>query len=308
MTDDDLYMINKKRSVVVERLLAGRMTNYTTGLLLGAVVVGMAFGAPSHGRATTILPTAVWSGAITNSNCSSSLNLCGQSVLPVTGPGVTGSPPQEVVGSVSPSPSIFAETAVPPILLPIDSRSASSDAQLLYNIEVTCSGTSCAITVPVIGLGIGAVGSSPGPTASSDVRLIVGTTTILDVSSQNNTVTGVGPGLTQPVTSAFSYSDTLSLVLDFIYTVELDADTNVGTSAGAQSATAFIDPLFFIDPSFANAGQYSILTSPGIGNSTPLPSTWVMLLTGLAGLGFFAYRGPRKASTRAASRSAAAAV
>jgi hypothetical protein len=28
--------------------------------------------------------------------------------------------------------------------------------------------------------------------------------------------------------------------------------------------------------------------------TTPLPSTWLMLLGGLVGLGFFVYRGPKK--------------
>ena len=35
------------------------------------------------------------------------------------------------------------------------------------------------------------------------------------------------------------------------------------------------------------SGSYSIA-------ATPLPSTWLMLLSGVVGLGFFAYRGTKK--------------
>jgi hypothetical protein len=59
---------------------------------------------------------------------------------------------------------------------------------------------------------------------------------------------------------------------------------------GPVSATAYIDPYFFIDPSTPDAGQYSIVTSFGIGNAepgaVPEPSTWAMMLLGFLGLGW----------------------
>jgi hypothetical protein len=59
-----------------------------------------------------------------------------------------------------------------------------------------------------------------------------------------------------------------------------------------ESAGAFLDPIFFIDPTFAGADRYSIETSLGIGNvsAVPEPSTWAMLLLGFAGIGFIACR------------------
>jgi hypothetical protein len=39
------------------------------------------------------------------------------------------------------------------------------------------------------------------------------------------------------------------------------------------------------------------LTVPGSVVTTPLPATWIMMLTSLAGLGFFAYRGRKNWST-----------
>jgi len=66
-------------------------------------------------------------------------------------------------------------------------------------------------------------------------------------------------------------------------------------SGGSQYVSAFIDPMFT-----APAG-YSIELSPGVGNSlasaTPLPSTWLMLLGGLVGLGFIAHCGSKNGST-----------
>jgi hypothetical protein len=64
-----------------------------------------------------------------------------------------------------------------------------------------------------------------------------------------------------------------------------------GSSDG--SISAFLDPLFSIDPNFAGASNYSIETSFGIGNAVgavPEPSTWAMMIFGFAGVGFTAYR------------------
>jgi hypothetical protein len=56
--------------------------------------------------------------------------------------------------------------------------------------------------------------------------------------------------------------------------------------------------LSFIERSSADQ-QGNILDNVTL-SSTPLPSTWSMLLVGFAGLGFFAYRGARKASVATA--------
>jgi hypothetical protein len=49
-----------------------------------------------------------------------------------------------------------------------------------------------------------------------------------------------------------------------------------------------------------NENPNTITISPLI-SATPLPSTWVMLLGGLVGLGFFAYRGTKKGSAAVAA-------
>jgi hypothetical protein len=53
----------------------------------------------------------------------------------------------------------------------------------------------------------------------------------------------------------------------------------------ANGGSASIDPFIFVDPSFANAGLYTITLSPGVGNGVagvPEPATWAMLIGGLA--------------------------
>lgn len=275
------------------------MRTKITDFILGAVIVGAAFCAPSIASAGTItvLPVAIWSGTVTTGACASSIGLCGLGQQNITGPGDTGSSPVEVIGKTS--PSIIATAAVPAITsadFPIDSRSAHAGAQLLYNLEVMCTGLTCPVTVPIGGTGVAFV-TSLGANASSKVKLSIGTITILNVLSTNGTATGLPTGA---VSSGFIYSSgTLNLVPNFIYTVSMEADADAATASGAQSASAFIDPFFFIIPGFPDAGQYSIITSPGIDNisAVPEPSSWMMLLTGLAGLGFFMYRGPKKCST-----------
>jgi hypothetical protein len=65
------------------------------------------------------------------------------------------------------------------------------------------------------------------------------------------------------------------------------------------TAITFLDPYFSLDPSLVDAG-YSILTSPGIGNSlvaaVPLPAALPLFATGLAGLGWLARRRRKQAA------------
>jgi len=82
-----------------------------------------------------------------------------------------------------------------------------------------------------------------------------------------------------------------------IYQVSLNAQALPPSGDGMStlfSSTAAVDPLFTIDPSFANASQYALVFSPGVSNSAagavPEPSTWVMLLVGTFCLGPFAIR------------------
>jgi hypothetical protein len=88
-------------------------------------------------------------------------------------------------------------------------------------------------------------------------------------------------------TSATQFSGTISWLAssgaigDYI---SVQAVAAVGDSLTAQSSTAFADPFLFIDPAFANAAQYSIVLSPGVGNGLPatVPEPATLGLTSLA--------------------------
>ena len=80
-------------------------------------------------------------------------------------------------------------------------------------------------------------------------------------------------------TAATQFSGTISwrassgAIGDYI---SVQAVAAVGDSLTAQSSTAFADPFLSIDPTFADAAQYSIVLSPGVGNgirAVPEPAT-----------------------------------
>jgi len=73
--------------------------------------------------------------------------------------------------------------------------------------------------------------------------------------------------------------------------VNIHVQASAGSSPNSEAASAFADPFIFVDPSFLNASQYSVVLSPGVGNglaaAAPEPATWALLLSGglLCGVG-----------------------
>jgi hypothetical protein len=125
----------------------------------------------------------------------------------------------------------------------------------------------------------GSLFSDSGTMQSTDFLRVAGTT-IVNVTSTGGNNNG-----------AFTRSATLS---GLSYNVDYLVEMNVTALAHPSgTATTFLDPYFFLDPSLVDLG-YSIITSPGIGNSlasaVPEPSTWAMMILGFAGIGFMAYR------------------
>ena len=131
-----------------------------------------------------------------------------------------------------------------------------------------------------------------GPTP--DVLVDVSGRTIL--SGGDASLRVAGQGIIAAINGAGSSFDiTISLPTGSAIDVLLDAAAAAQLGGpGSGSASAYLDPYFSIDPSNPNADQYSILVSPGIGNSpasgVPELSTWAMLLLGFAGLGYAGYR------------------
>jgi hypothetical protein len=80
-------------------------------------------------------------------------------------------------------------------------------------------------------------------------------------------------------------------------TLHLAVEAQSGDSSFAEWANAAVDPYIFIDPNFANASNYSIIVSPGVGNGLPvsaLPEPATMALTA-SGLIMLISRGRQRA-------------
>lgn len=84
-----------------------------------------------------------------------------------------------------------------------------------------------------------------------------------------------------------------SITANTVYEIDLFAQVTVGFLYD-QTAHTLADPMIYIDPTFANAGNYTLIQSPGIENNagstaTPEPCTMVLTICGL-GLAAFAKR------------------
>jgi hypothetical protein len=91
----------------------------------------------------------------------------------------------------------------------------------------------------------------------------------------------------------WSVNQTFQFNTNTIYTVELSTFATITELPGKSgTVSAWVDPTFSLDPSVSNPSQFSLIFSPGITNVSvvPLPSTWGMMLMGLVGLGFVAFR------------------
>ena len=67
---------------------------------------------------------------------------------------------------------------------------------------------------------------------------------------------------------------------------------NIGFSGGYYNP--LLNDTYTITLSVLDANNNSLGSVTEVINATPLPSTWLMLLSGFVGLGFFAYRGSKK--------------
>jgi hypothetical protein len=94
--------------------------------------------------------------------------------------------------------------------------------------------------------------------------------------------------------SSFSGGLSLTVASGATEEIVLGVGANASASQGGH-AFASIDPAIFVDPTFSDAGDYSIELSLGVGNGLPVagvpePATWTMLIIGFVGLGAAALR------------------
>jgi hypothetical protein len=77
-----------------------------------------------------------------------------------------------------------------------------------------------------------------------------------------------------------------------VYEISVEANAIAGGFLDPFVSTTFamVDPVIEVDPNDPNAADFIVLTSPGIGNAVPEPTTWAMMLVGFAGLGIAGYR------------------
>lgn len=264
----------------MKSLLAASARNtiaWSFGLLCATV-----FGLPSGANA---VPVFAFSGG-----CVSTSAPC---VVP-TAPGTTtstasdGSSQATITATASPIASITATATSNGGLY-----GATAVEQLQYYIEIVGP---AGPDVPLGYLAHGSVLSSNAAGASVlfSINTITGGNT--SVSSINgtgsancpNNCAGLQPGFDP---ASFTISNTLPAPVNTLIEIGLYAQAGASGGFGPQSATAFIDPMFFVD--LADPSAYSIILSEGIGNATsatPLPTALPLFAGGLGLIGLLTRR------------------
>lgn len=244
---------------------------------------------PSQAEATTV---AVWSGFVSVSTGFGAHDVSKSATISTVGTQAVSSADgsASVQSTATPLPGITSTATA-------NATALGSEALGILNYYFAISGP--VSTDPTASVNVSATGSlfsGSGSTQSTDFMRVAGTT-IVNASSFGGDNNG-----------AFTTSTTTlsGLSYNHDYLIEMNATALVHPSGIATgTATTFLDPYLFLDPSLVALG-YSIITSDGIGNNltvngaVPEPSTWAMMILGFAGVGFMAYRRKSKTALMAA--------
>ena len=275
----------------------------TLAFIAPVVAYGLLIGSASRATAITLLPAVQYSQGYTTITVPGST---GYETLqtPVTGPGtITTSAAGFGLGT-----AYSAQATITTSLAPIPSATAialvaapngypSATAGVVFNYTVEIIGPAGLVPVDVQATGSATSTTNAGSSASLSLSNISNVPILEVASSQGQALGGF-------VTS-LNISNTYEMTADSPFSVQITDEASAGIDPilTASSASASIDPLFFIDPSDPNASEYSILLSPGVGNApaaTPLPAAFPLFATSLGGLGLLGWRRKRKTAVIAA--------
>jgi hypothetical protein len=160
---------------------------------------------------------------------------------------------------------------------------------LNYSFEVT--GGTPGTVVPVdIETTLQAVPESIGY-AFSEIQVAANTTASFVICSSDGLGCGAGTGETNfsGVLEVEAVSGTAYVTTgpSFNQGVHLEVEAGGALGASFNGSTVSADPHMFVDPTFPDAANYSIVLSPGVGNAVPTipePATWVLMGLGMVGL------------------------
>ena len=263
------------------------MTSKSMTRLAGLALASALLAAPLAADANVVvtLPNAVWSGFVSVPSFPPKTLTTTQ----VTGPGLVqgglGNSYAGVNSGPIPSPFIHARVGGTDVA---QISGGQAHLNIEYFLEIVGPGSGLAPLNIVGGGGVSSFNGGEG-FASLDLRT-PGIEYSVKVDSDNGVLLTDAPngGLTVlvPDGSAFNINGTQMFPLNTAIRVDVLGIADSSFELGPSTGEALIDPVFSLDKSFPDASQYSIVLSPGIGNSAvPEPSAWTMLLLGAAALG-----------------------
>lgn len=279
------------------------MKSNSAKLVASLALAGAMCAAPlaAHANQVITLPPSIWSGFV-------SVPVGFPVVLnttQVTGPGtIQGGLGNSFAGEVSlpiPQPSLNVRAGG------FDGAEFSggrAHVALEYFMEIVGPGSGLA---PLHVLGAGGVTSFNGGDGFASLDMATPGIEFRTAVDSHSGVLTIGDAdglqLIVPDGSSFGIDGTMLFPINTVIDVRMVAIADSDIEFGPSAASALIDPIFSIDPSFANAGLYSIITSDGIGNGgaggVPEPSVWALMLVGFGTLGAALRRRRRPASAPA---------